>query len=73
MSRTPIKVKLTLTEEGLDKFKRVPLYNNTLFTNQILGLVVGENIITLNKFMWDRLEDRVKLDKENMQIEKIEK
>ena len=42
------KINLVLTEVGLKRFTNIPTFNRLLYPNQIKGLKVGSNLITVN-------------------------
>ena len=41
-------ITLVLTEIGLNRFKNIPTFNHLLYPNQLNGLKVGNNLITVN-------------------------
>jgi len=41
-------INLVLTETGLKRFTSIPTFNRLLYPNQIKGLKVGSNLITVN-------------------------
>lgn len=41
-------INLVLTEIGLNRFKNIPTFNRLLYPNQLNGLKVGGNLITVN-------------------------
>ena len=61
-------IALILTSEGLNKFIKVPTFNESLHKNQIEGLTVGVNYLTINHYTYSHLLRIVDYDKSNMQI-----
>ena len=41
-------INLVLTEIGLNRFTNIPTFARLLYPNQIKGLKVGNNLITVN-------------------------
>lgn len=41
-------INLVLTEIGLKRFTNIPTFNRLLYPNQIKGLKIGSNLITVN-------------------------
>jgi hypothetical protein len=48
-------ITLVLTEIGLKRFNTIPTFNRLLHPNQIKGLKVGKNLITVNNTCLGRL------------------
>lgn len=66
-----ITIKLTLSEQGLKRFKTVPTFKNLLHPNQLNDLVVGDNILNVNNTVWGSLQRMVSNDKLNMSIKRL--
>jgi hypothetical protein len=65
-----VKIILTLTNEGVKKFKIVPTFKNLLYTSQIDTLIVGANILTVNHSVWANLQRVTLYDCNNMNVSK---
>ena len=61
-------VKIRLTKQGLDKFKRTPTFKNLLHKTQIENLKVGENTLRVNHYIYGRLKIVTTYDKNNMKL-----
>lgn len=46
---------LTLTEIGLKRFHTIPTFKNMLHTSQIASLVIGNNTIVVNHYIYSKL------------------
>jgi len=66
-----IQISLILTEIGLKKFKTIPTFNRTLKTDIINKLVVGENKLSVNHYIYSVLERLSGYDSNNIQVKKI--
>lgn len=62
------EVTLQLTENGLKKFKTIHTFKNLLHTCQIDRLIVGENKLKVNHYIYSRLNQVVGYDLENMKL-----
>jgi hypothetical protein len=61
-------VKLNLTEQGVKKFLNVPTFKNTLHPEQLKALIIGENTLNVNHFIFSTLKRIVLYDSNNMQL-----
>lgn len=50
------RVNLNLSEIGLKHFKTTPTFNKLLYPNQITNLKVGDNKITVNHYIFSKLQ-----------------
>lgn len=64
-------VKLTLTEIGVKHFNRTPTFSNMLHRDQLSKLVVGENTLRVNHYIFSRLQTAQSWDKENITVEEV--
>lgn len=65
-----IKIILTLNELGLAKFNKIPTFKNLLHSNQIKNLKVGDNLLTVNHYIFSKLARVVEYDSENMDLKR---
>lgn len=66
-----VTIQLTLTEQGLNKFLKVPTFKNLLYSNQLTSLMVGDNILNVNHTVWGSLQRITQYDSENMSVTQI--
>lgn len=50
------QITLIITEMGLKMFKTIPTYKNLLHDSQLKALVVGENTLSVNHYIFSRLK-----------------
>lgn len=73
IKKNVIKINLTLSDQGLQKFKKIPTFNELLYPNQINSLKVGENILTVNNYIFGKLQRVSGYDGSgNISVSKIE-
>jgi DNA-binding MarR family transcriptional regulator len=71
MNKNVKRVILTLTEQGLSKFRSVPAYKHKLYSSQCDKLIVGSNILHLGHFAFSELKRVVEYDSENMSVTEL--
>ena len=69
--RNRMRVNLTLTENGVKKFKNTPTFANLLHPSQSNHLKVGTNELTVNMTVWGSLQRVCGYDPNNMTVNKI--
>ena len=69
--KNTITLNLELTEIGLKRFQVIPTFNNLLYPNQIKGLKVGSNTLTVNNTVWGSLQRVAGYDSLNIKVNKI--
>ena len=53
---TTFQINLNLTSICLDLFKRVPTFKDCLAPNQTESLIVGDNILYVNRYIYAKLQ-----------------
>lgn len=62
------QITLQLTEEGVKKFKTIHTFKNLLHPYQIDRLIVGENKLNVNHYIYSRINQVAGYDLENMKV-----
>lgn len=70
MKQNKINIILTINEAGLRKFKQIPTFKNLLHPNQLNGLQIGANKLTVNHTMFSHLNRLCPCDADNMTVNK---
>ena len=68
--KNTVKIKLTLNEVGLSMFNKVPTFRNLLHPQQLQCLKLGENILTVNHYVWGTIQRVVNYGCDNMMVDK---
>ncbi len=55
MRKNTKTINLTLNEISLKKFKTIPTLKGMLWDNQLSNLKIGNNIITVNHYIYNKL------------------
>jgi hypothetical protein len=66
--KNTVEITLTLTQVGVDRFKKTPVYNNMLYPSQIATLHVGKNVMVVNHTTLGRLRRAATWDHTNIHL-----
>lgn len=73
MKKNTHQITITFkTQKHLDKFKNTPTFSNFLHSNQLEKLVVGDNKITVNNYILNRLQNYSNIGLYNMKRSVLE-